>query len=172
MQSVCLFASSTPIQKHHMSKLKFDRRFKRSIANSACYTTAHFMWWCKKSKKSPKLICLQKMPQNYLILSFCSTESSDQESCVVWYQNSQSKIYFVKVCSPENWGKFRQRLTFPAFSLPQHYGERCQPKRQLVLFLPIAFLLVYLWRHQQLWENAGSVLADANTPKFICAHVS
>ena len=24
----------------------------------------------------------------------------------------------------ENWGKFRQRLTFPAFSLSQHYEER------------------------------------------------
>ena len=84
------------------------------------------------------------------------TEINDQESCMVWYQNSQSKIYFVKVCWAENWGKFRQRLTFPAFSLPHHYGGKvyCAKKATDAFFLSISFSPVFFWRHQQLWEHS------------------
>ena len=104
-------------------------------------------------------------------------QCDDQKSCMVWYQNSQGRIYFVKVCWAENWGKFRQRLTFPAFSLPQHYGERrwwpyfCQ-KGNWFFFcqLPSCFHTPQdTSNNEKVLEVSWLMVTD--TLKYICSHV-
>ena len=150
---------------------QFTTRFS-TLGENWLLNILHGIWTFKHNYGSPIKLLLRRTK-----IVFPPEFSNVQKNC---YDGDGIKIpraRYIFWKFAENWGKFRQRLTFPAFSLPQHYGERrwwpyfCQ-KGNWGLFcqLPSCFhTLQDTSNNENMLEVSWLMVTD--TLKYICSHV-